>query len=405
MFLPVVQLILSQGEAPLASSYPSSFEDWDVGEKQVPVLPFVHAKSLDYYGQLPEIDEMEAGDVYESRNPFLIWRFALNMDRRRLILFDLDNYISDPSLIMEPPYFLALLLLPMFLFQLRRNIAAQFVVSVTVGVLIVMFSPLITPLIGSIVMPWILWRFIWILPYALIFAMAANMIMSAAIRVVARLQKMSGIGDAEASAVIMTQFGTLLFVLVTVLLFSPGILRNINNLNGRIAFAYSYPTPEGIFRRLNSELAANGPATVLAEQDLSVTLPAYVANANILAHRMPTTSEVFPADQQDIALQRLIDQDSFFNTPYLTESSISTIVDYDVEGSPGWKTMKLTLCIRSLIRQSFPRLFRVIRIWQTTIGSRLRIILMLLLKRMKPIYLPEWARWRLHNARVNLTSR
>ena len=40
---------------------------------------------------------------------FLVWRFALNMDRRRLILFDLDNYISDPSLIMEPPYFLALL--------------------------------------------------------------------------------------------------------------------------------------------------------------------------------------------------------------------------------------------------------------------------------------------------------
>ena len=58
---------------------------------------------------------MEASDVYKNTNPFLIWRFALNMDRRRLILFDLDQYISDPSLIMEPPCFLALLLLPMFL--------------------------------------------------------------------------------------------------------------------------------------------------------------------------------------------------------------------------------------------------------------------------------------------------
>ena len=329
MFLPVVQLVISQGEAPLASSYPSSFEDWDVGPKQVPVLPFIHAESLDYFGQLPEIDEMEAGDVYESANPFLIWRFALNMDRRRLILFDLDNYISDPSLIMEPPYFLALLLLPMFLFQLRRNIAAQFVVSVTAGVMVVMFSPLITPLIGSFVMPWILWRFVWILPYALIFAMAANMIINAAIRMVAWLQKRSGVGDSEASAAIMTQFGTLLLILVAALVLSPGILRNINNLNGRIAFAYSYPTPESIFRRLNSELRTNGPDTVLADQDLSVTLPAYVANAHVLAHRMPTTSEVFPADQQHIALQRLVDQDSFFSTPYLTEASIRTIIDYD----------------------------------------------------------------------------
>ena len=69
---------------------------------------------------------------------------------------------------------------------------------------------------------------------------------------------------------------------------------------------------------------------VLAEQDLSVTLPAYVANAHVLAHRMPTTSEVFPADQQDIALQRLLDQDSFFSTPYLTETSIDTLQEHDV---------------------------------------------------------------------------
>ena len=330
MVLPLVQLVLSLEEAPLAASYPSSFDGWDIGEKQVPVLPFVHASSLDYYGQLPDIDEMEAGDVYESTNPFLIWRFALNMDRRRLILFDLDHYISDPSLIMEPPYFLALLLLPMFLFRLRRDVAAQFVVSVSLGVLVVMFSPVITPLIGSFVMPWILWRFVWILPYALIFAMAAQMIMAAAVRVVARLQKMSSIGDPEASARTMTQFGTLIFVLLAVLLLSPGILSNIRNLNGRMAFAYSYPTPGGIISRLNAELAANGPAMVLAEQDLSVTIPAYVANAHVLAHRMPTTSEVFPADQQDIALQRLLDQDSFFNTPYLTESSVSTLQNYNV---------------------------------------------------------------------------
>lgn len=329
MFLPIVQLVLSQGEAPLASSYPDSFDGWDVGAKQVPILPFVHAESLDFYGHLPELDEMEADDVYESTNPLLIWRFALNMDRRRLILFDLDNYISDPSLIMEPPYFLALLLLPMFLFQLKRDIASQFVVAVTAGILVVMFSPVITPLIGSLVMPWILWRFVWILPYALIFAMAITMVMNAAVRTFNKFQRASGLGDAQKTAATLRQYGVLAFVLTATLLLMPGILRNINNLNGRVAFAYSYPTPQGIFRRLNAELVAKGPATVIAEQDLSVTLPAYVANAHILAHRMPTTSEVFPADQQDIALQRLIDQDDFFSTPYLTENSVDTILKYN----------------------------------------------------------------------------
>ena len=74
----------------------------------------------------------------------------------------------------------------------------------------------------------------------------------------------------------------------------------------------------GIFSHLR-KATAGGPATVLADQDLSVTIPAYVANASIVAHRMPTTSEVFPADRQFEALQRLIDQDAFFRSSFLTQ--------------------------------------------------------------------------------------
>ncbi len=164
------------GEAPLASSYPSSFEGWDVGAKKVPVLPFIHMNSLDYYGPCQIWPNWKRPTLTTTTNPFLIWRFAINMTRRRLILFDIDSYISDPSLVMEPVYFLALLLLPMFLWRLRRDEAAQFVVAVSLAVLFVMFNPLITPLIGSFVMPWILWRFVWILPYGLIFALAVQQI-------------------------------------------------------------------------------------------------------------------------------------------------------------------------------------------------------------------------------------
>ncbi len=329
MFLPMFQLLLSRGESPLASSYPSSFEDWDVGAKQVPALPFLHVPSLDFYGPLPEMWDLSAEDAYASDNPFLIWRFALNMDRRRLILFDLDNYISDPSLVMEPAYFLALLLLPMFIWRLRRDIAAQFVVGVSLGVLFVMFNPLITPLIGSLVMPWILWRFVWILPYALIFAMAAQMIVSAVISIFCRLLEALKIGRAEQNARVLNKYAALILIILVTLILSPGIMRNIRNLNGRLAFAYAYPTPERLFNRLNAELAAAGPGMVLADQDMSVTLPAYVAHAAILAHRTPTTSEVFPADRQDVALQRLLDQEDFFTSPYLTERSIETLNTYD----------------------------------------------------------------------------
>lgn len=324
MTLPFVQLMLSTGEDPLAASYPSSFEDWPIGTKTVPILPFIHMDSLDYYGPMPNMADLHAEDAYKNDNPFLVWRFAINMTRRRLILFDLDSYISDPSLIMEPPYFLAMLLLPFFLWRLKRDEAAQFVVAVSAAVLFVMFNPLITPLIGSFVMPWILWRFVWILPYGLIFALAAQYVMEASVGLVGRLNV-----SARTTAR-LTQFAPVLFILLATFALTPNILTNIQNLNGRIAFSYAYPTPQKIFDTLNKEIGTNGTTTVFAEQDLSVTIPAFVADAAIVAHRTPTTSEIFPADQQDLALQRLIDQNYFFTTPYLTSESLDILARYAV---------------------------------------------------------------------------
>jgi len=67
---------------------------------------------------------------------------------------------------------------------------------------------------------------------------------------------------------------------------------------------------------------------VVADQALSVTIAAYVAKANILAHRSLTTSEIFPANQQDVALQRLIDQNDFYEQRYLTDTSIDILRRY-----------------------------------------------------------------------------
>src|SRR5690606_8824858 len=173
MCLPLVQLVLARGEAPLAASYPRSLDGWPVGYRMVPALPFVQVPTLDVYGPLPELSQLDAEEVNAATNPFLVWRFAVNMERRRLLLFSLDHYISDPNIILEPVYLLSILLLPLLIPGMRRRLGAQFALGAVAGILMVMFNPVLTPLIGSLVMPWILWRFVWMLPYALILALAA----------------------------------------------------------------------------------------------------------------------------------------------------------------------------------------------------------------------------------------
>jgi tetratricopeptide (TPR) repeat protein len=330
MLLPCLQLVIARGEAPLASSYPGSFEGWPIGKKLVPVLPFVYVQSLDLYGPLPELAQLEASQVDTSANPFLIWRFSVNMNRRRIILFDLNRYISDPSIILEPPYLLALLLLPLLLRRIRTSAAAQFTVSTTLAVLFVMFNPILTPLIGSLVMPWILWRMVWVLPYALIIALATHRLLKWGTTQGVDWLRLYRADISPDKEKLLGTYASLGFILVAGLVLSPGIVRNIGNLNDRTASPYFFPTPQRMLARLNDVTAQTGPVTVLADQELSVTIPAYVANANVVAHRAPTTSEIFPADQQGVALQRLIDQDNFYRTPYLTSDTVDILRRYDV---------------------------------------------------------------------------
>ncbi|HXF62020.1 MAG TPA: tetratricopeptide repeat protein, partial [Caldilineaceae bacterium] len=328
MALPMVQLVLSRGEAPLAPSYPSSLEGWPVGYKLVPAFPFIYLPTLDLYGALPDLSQLDASEANSPTDPFLIWRFAVNMNRRRLLLFSLDRYISDPNIILEPPYLLAILLLPLLLPGLRRNLGAQFALSVTLAVLFVMFNPLVTPLIGSLVMPWILWRFVWLLPYALILALVTMPLVAVAGRALAGLA--TSWQPQPAGRRLAESFMPVMAALILGLLLSPMIIRNLQMLHDRAAYPYYYPTPERLLSRLDELTRINGPATVLADQDLSVSIPAYVAQGHIVAHRVPTTSEIFPADQQEAALQRLIDQAAFFRSRYLTAASMAILRRYEV---------------------------------------------------------------------------
>ena len=98
MALPLLQLVIARGDAPLADSYPTSFEGWSVGKRLVPALPYLELSTLDYYGPLPSLAEMDASQADSSAaNPFLIWRFAVNMARRRLIIFDVQPLYLRPQ--------------------------------------------------------------------------------------------------------------------------------------------------------------------------------------------------------------------------------------------------------------------------------------------------------------------
>ena len=329
MLLPAAQLVISRGEAPLADSYPSSFEGWPLGKKQIPLFPFIQIETVDLYGPQPELSRLEASEANTTTDPFLLWRFDVNMDRRRIILFDLNHYISDPSIILEPPYLLAFLLLPLAIWRRRNDIGAQFAVATALAILLVMFNPILTPLIGSLVMPWILWRFVWLLPYALIIALVLRRLLTewgpALLR---RLRLARAASDSRLPAGAYALSGS---VILAALLLAPRIQQNLHNLNDRAVSPYFFPNPPGLLDRLNQITRQSGPVTVLADSDLSVTIPAYVANAAIIAHRAPTTSEVFPANQQDVALQRLIDQDHFYRTPYLTEEAVAILQRYQVD--------------------------------------------------------------------------
>ena len=49
-------------------------------------LPSYQMGGLDVYGPLPDLAYLDAEQVNTSTNPFLVWRFALNMRRQRIIV-------------------------------------------------------------------------------------------------------------------------------------------------------------------------------------------------------------------------------------------------------------------------------------------------------------------------------
>jgi tetratricopeptide (TPR) repeat protein len=324
MFLPMLLFLMAHGSAPLAPTYPESFDGWPVSKEATPVLPFVQIPRLDWYGPTPELSHLEASDAQGNQNPFLAWRFIFNLRRQRLVIFDLHRYISDPSLMMEPTYLLALLMAPLLLWRPRYRLGTTFLLSITFAMLTVMYNPIITPVVGSLIVPWLLWRFIWLLPYSPIIILAMGQLRRGLLAGLQRLGQSGLASRLRSPNVALAVMG------IGFLASAPMISYNLRDSIANASITTVFPTPLRLLARLDQETRPHEPVIVAADSLASIPIPVYAPNANIIGHRIFNTSEFFPADQQDRALQRLIDQDYLFRTPFLTQHSVEIMQKYEV---------------------------------------------------------------------------
>lgn len=90
----------------------------------------------------------------------------------RLLILDLDRdiYMAHPHLIEHPLIILALLLTPLLLLDIRDSVAAQFLFSNMVVIVVLLYNPVTAPLLGKLITPWMVERLTWILPTTLTIA-------------------------------------------------------------------------------------------------------------------------------------------------------------------------------------------------------------------------------------------
>lgn len=78
------------------------------------------------------------------------------------------RYLLHPHLIFHPLTLLALLLVPLLLLDVRRSLAAQFLLGNMLIPVLLLYNPLTAPLIGRLITPWLLYRLVWALPVTLV---------------------------------------------------------------------------------------------------------------------------------------------------------------------------------------------------------------------------------------------
>jgi len=95
-------------------------------------------------------------------------QYKLFHERRLLIIDQAHNrYMVHPKMLRFVYAIAALASTPLLLFFVKKDMGAQFLLGNTVGLLFLLFNPLLTPLLGRLITPWMLWRLVYLLPSSL----------------------------------------------------------------------------------------------------------------------------------------------------------------------------------------------------------------------------------------------
>ncbi len=247
---------------------------------------------------------------------------------RVLVLSAADNqYMVHPMMLSHPLVIAAITISPVLFFRLRRSLAAQFLFSNIVVVLLLLFNPITAPLIGSVVQYWQIYRIVWMLPVSLTLAY----ILYDCPQYAARLLKYRS-GSSR-----ITDFFIRLAPLLIALLIM-GLLRNYIILSVRTLYAWRVTVVSTTAER---ELASFITNAAWPEGSLAA-----VSEDNLFTHkRLPLQVPHINFNKKDFQ-NELVDHSIF---DYLQKNQVDYLIinrSYPIEG------------YLLLMPDLFPRLFR-----------------------------------------------
>ena len=292
--------------------FPTSFANLPLQEAPELILPFVWRDALQMPGLQPPIVTPAPG----APNPFLLYRLWSQINGQGLLIFSPARYMSHPDLLWDAGTLLALLLAPLALLRVRRSPLARFILATTIPFVLIAFTPWLAPLVGRVVTPWMLYRFTWPLPLALILGAALFYGLRRGLRMIASRWQMAA------------SRWPMAYVLAAVLIVLT--LVRIPAIQGRMqTFAATLDVPRNLPASVETALRQLPDDTViLSDYETNQVIPAAVSRRYVVAHRYTTTSEEFPAARQPEAIQRSQDVDAFTRARFVDGPLLDMLARY-----------------------------------------------------------------------------
>lgn len=204
------------------------------------------------------------------------WAFnttLLELSFRQLLILSLEKgwYMAHPWLLTHPVMIAGLLASLVLLPQLRRSLAAQWLVLATWVPVLLVFDPLTAVPIGRVVTPWRLYRLLWSMPIALTIAAALGRLLAPLeARLRARVTRWSAVPLA------LGPLAVAVLVAAAVLL-DPWTDDAARALRARNRVLVK-PSEKAFLHDVDALARARGlGGTVLAPEGLSIRLPAWTA--------------------------------------------------------------------------------------------------------------------------------